>query len=86
MQCMKLSEYLNQLERGGKSAFAKKIGAYASDLSDWSRGERPIPIRFCPAIERESVGAVTRIELRPVDWHIYWPELAAPQSQQAANG
>ena len=72
---MKLSDYLNQLERGGKSAFAKKIGAHASDLSDWSSGERQIPVRYCSAIERESGGAVTRPELRPADWCIYWPEL-----------
>lgn len=85
MRCMKLSEYLNQLERGGKSAFAKKIGAYASDLSDWSSGERPIPIRFCPAIERETCGAVSRIELRPDDWETYWPELAQ-KALEPANG
>ena len=87
---MKLSDYLNQLERGGKSAFAKKIGAYASDLSDWSSGERQIPVRYCPAIERESGGVVTRPELRPTDWCIYWPELTDTAShlveQEVAHG
>lgn len=78
MRRMKLSDYLNQLERGGKSAFARKIGAHASDLSDWSSGGRQIPVRYCPAIERESGGAVTRPELRPTDWCIYWPELDVP--------
>lgn len=74
---MKLSDYLNQLERGGKSAFARKIGAHASDLSDWMKGARPIPVRFCPAIERESGGRVGRQDCRPDDWQMYWPELAA---------
>lgn len=83
---MKLSDYLNQLGRGGKSAFAKKIGAYSSDLSDWIKGERPIPAHFAPAIERESDGRVTRKECRPLDWHIYWPEPADhthPTTQEA---
>ncbi|WP_218243223.1 transcriptional regulator [Comamonas fluminis] len=85
---MKLSEYLNQLGRGGKSAFAKAIGAYAPDLSDWSAGKRPIPARYCPAIETHSNGAVTRIECRPDDWQTYWPELAQPSTpaQEVANG
>ncbi|MFN3732230.1 transcriptional regulator [Comamonas testosteroni] len=75
---MKLSDYLNQLERGGKSAFARKIGAHASDLSDWMKGARPIPVRFCPAIERETGGMVVRQDCRPNDWQMYWPELADP--------
>lgn len=81
---MKLSDYLNQLERGGKSAFARKIGAHASDLSDWMKGARPIPVRFCPAIERESGGRVGRQDCRPNDWQVYWPELGQ-QSWSAAS-
>ncbi|MBI1625202.1 transcriptional regulator [Comamonas suwonensis] len=73
---MKLSEYLKTLERGGKSAFARKIGAHASDLSDWCSGDRSIPAHYCPAIERASNGSVSRIDCRPNDWQVYWPELA----------
>ncbi|MFD2755689.1 transcriptional regulator [Comamonas terrae] len=83
MPGMKLSEYLNQLERGGKSAFARRIGAHASDLSDWMKGARPIPVRFCPAIERESGGVVGRKECRPKDWQLYWPELATQVTDDA---
>lgn len=71
---MKLSDYLEPLERGSKAAFAKKIGAYTSDLSDWIAGKRPIPARYCLAIERETGGAVTRADCRPNDWLAYWPD------------
>lgn len=46
-------------------------------------GEKPIPADHCKAIEKFSGGEVTCIEMRPDDWHKYWPELAAAQSQQA---
>ncbi len=75
MRGMKLSDYLNQQERGGKAAFARKIGAHTSDLSDWIAGERPIPVRYCAAIEQASGGEVTRKDCRPNDWQVYWPEL-----------
>lgn len=85
MVLMKLSDYLNPLERGAKAEFARKIGAYPSDLSDWLTGERPIPVRYCRAIERESGGAVTCAECRPKDWHLYWPGPASqPTTQEAA--
>lgn len=83
---MKLSEYLKTLERGGKSSFARKIGAHASDLSDWCSGERPIPARYCAAIERETNGVVTRAECRPDDWQVYWPELSQPSTQEKEVG
>ena len=78
---MKLSDYLNQLERGGKAAFARAIGAYPSDLTDWSNGERAIPVRFAPAIERESGGAIRCEELHPdVDWS--YLRATTPQTTQ----
>lgn len=85
MRGMKLSDYLNQLERGGKAAFARKIGAHTSDLSDWIAGERPIPARYCAAIEQASHGEVTRKDCRPNDWEVYWPELAQPSGQPSTQ-
>lgn len=80
---MKLSDYLNPLERGAKAAFARAIGAHSSDLSDWLAEKRPIPARYAPAIERESGGAVTCIECRPDDWHVFWPNYATqPQTTE----
>lgn len=86
---MKLSDYLNQLERGGKAAFARKIGAHTPDLSDWIAGVRPIPVRYCAAIEQASSGEVTRKDCRPVDWHVYWPDMAGQSlatTQEVVHG
>lgn len=79
---MKLSDYLEPLERGSKAAFAKKIGAYTSDLSDWISGNRSIPVRYCLAIERETGGAVTRVDCRPSDWQVYWPDFQFADHKQ----
>ena len=45
----------------------------------WTSEEdpRPVPIERCADIERLTGGEVSRIVLRPDDWHRIWPELAA---------
>jgi DNA-binding transcriptional regulator YdaS (Cro superfamily) len=48
-------------------------------------GEKSIPAEHCKAIEAFSDGVVTCQEMRPTDWHKYWPELAT-QSQAAEQG
>jgi DNA-binding transcriptional regulator YdaS (Cro superfamily) len=78
MERMKLSEYLDSMERGARAKLAAQIGAHASDLSDWINGNRPVPVRRCASIEVATDGAVTRRDLRPDDWHLIWPELAKP--------
>ena len=35
---------------------------------------------LCVAIERETSGKVTRKDLRPGDWDMYWPELVAQEA------
>lgn len=75
---MKLSDYLDGQGRGAKSRLAAQVGGYASDVSDWLAGNRPVPVHRCAAIERATGGAVTRRDLRPDDWHLIWPELAEP--------
>ncbi len=82
---MKLSDYLNQLERGGKAAFARKIGAHTPDLSDWIAGKRPIPIKYCIPIERETEGYVTRADCRPSDWQAYWPDFSSSESTNSTT-
>ena len=50
-------------------------------MSKMVNGEKTIPAEHCKAIERFTGGAVTCQEMRPHDWHKYWPELAqAPVS------
>ena len=39
-------------------------------------GEKAIPAEHCKAIEEFSEGQVSCREMRPTDWHKYWPELA----------
>ena len=83
---MKLSDYLNNAGRGSRSELAQKIGGYASDVSDWLAGERPVPLHRCAAIEAATGGAVTRRDLRPDDWQQIWPELADQPTQEEAHG
>lgn len=73
---MKLAEYLKSNRRGSAAQLARAIGAFASDVSDWANGGRPVPVAHCAAIERATGGQVTRKDLRPDDWQAIWPELA----------
>jgi DNA-binding transcriptional regulator YdaS (Cro superfamily) len=76
---MKLRLYLDTLPRGGVSEFATRIGVspvYLSQLAVEQDGRVPSPA-LCVVIERESNRAVLRQDLRPLDWHLIWPELGA---------
>ena len=72
---MNLADYL--AERGSSVFLARKLSAPQELVSQWKTGVRPVPIERCPEIERITDGAVTRMDLRPDDWHRIWPELAA---------
>lgn len=73
---MNLNEYISQQGRGSIGALAQKIGAHQPDVSRWASGKRPVPEKMAVAIEAATLGAVSRQELRPDDWHLIWPELA----------
>jgi len=62
---------------GGAAALAKQLGVTVGAVYQWKAGARPVPIERCVEIERITDGAVSRIHLRPSDWHRIWPELAA---------
>jgi DNA-binding transcriptional regulator YdaS (Cro superfamily) len=72
---MKLTEYFEREGRGAASRLASAIGAYASDVSDWGSGKRPIPVKAAVAIEKATGGDVRRWDMFPEDWHRIWPEL-----------
>lgn len=55
---------------------AEACGVSATNVYQWSRGIRPVPVEHCAAIEAATLGAITRQELRPDDWAYIWPELA----------
>jgi len=83
---MKLNEYVKQ-QFGRSVLIARSVGVSPPVVSDWVTGKKQIPVERCVQIEQATQGAVTRIDLRPDDWHRYWPELATqsqPQQQQTA--
>lgn len=81
---MNLAEYLSN-ERGRAAALAKSLGTYPSNVTDWAKGKRPIPIHYGAQIERHTDGQVTRQELFPDDWQRIWPELAQKRRKTDKN-
>jgi DNA-binding transcriptional regulator YdaS (Cro superfamily) len=54
---------------GGISALARAIKVTPPTVHQWISGHRPIPVRRCPDIERET--GVPCEDLRPdVDWSV----------------
>lgn len=72
---MTLDSYLSEPGRSNVG-LAASLGVAAALVSQWRTGTRPVPIERCMPIERATGGAVTRIDLRPNDWWLIWPELA----------
>ena len=72
---------------GSQAALALKLKVKQPTVSEWARGERPVPVERCVDIERATAGAVRRWDLRPDDWHRIWPELigveGAPEAPEA---
>lgn len=68
---------------GGQAALASAIGVKQPTVSEWARGERPVPIERCVDIERATSGVVRRWHLRPNDWHRIWPELIGTEGAPA---
>ena len=60
---------------GSQAALAEAIGVKQPTVSEWARGDRPVPIERCTAIEQATGRDVMRWHLRPDDWHRIWPEL-----------
>lgn len=58
---------------GGTVAVARMCRVSAPSASNWRK--RGIPIERCLAIERANVHGIRRWDLRPLDWHLIWPEL-----------
>lgn len=81
MPSMKLKSWI-ELERGRAMSLARFIDVPPSFVSKIVAGEKAIPAEHCKAIEAFTNGAVTCQEMRPTDWHKYWPELAQAPAQQ----
>ncbi len=81
---MNLFKYFKQQGRGAATRLAAEIGAFPSDVSDWGKGLRPVPVRFAVAIEAATNRVVSRKDLHPTDWQKIWPELI--ESPTVRNG
>ena len=70
---------------GSQAALAEAIGVKQPTISEWARGDRPVPIERCVDIERATARAVMRWDLRPDDWHRIWPELIGQEGAPAVE-
>lgn len=68
---------------GSQSALAEVVGVKQPTISEWVRGDRPVPIERCVDIERATKRKVMRWDLRPDDWHRIWPELIGAEGAPA---
>lgn len=73
---MNLPTYFEAQGRGSAIQLARAIGAHSSDMTDWTKGKRPVPVKFAVAIEAATEKQVTRKDLFPNDWPLIWPELS----------
>jgi DNA-binding transcriptional regulator YdaS (Cro superfamily) len=69
---MDLKTYLS--DRSGRgSELARELGVKAPAVYQVAHG-KPCPPAWVRRIEVWSGGQVTRIDLRPHDWQLYWPD------------
>ena len=58
---------------GGQCALAIALGIDPSQVNQWVKGRRSVPIKYCQLIVELTDGAVSVQDLRPKDWHLIWP-------------
>ena len=80
---MKFKSYFFGLAPVDRKAFAEKVGTSVGHLNNFSYGSTKLAPAICVAIEKASMKAVTRQELRPDDWLDIWPELAPARTDTA---
>lgn len=82
---MELKPYVSALTPEQRQDLAERCGTSVGHINNVMYGYKPCGHELAVALERETHGAVTRRELRPTDWHRFWPELVAPtQAEKAA--
>lgn len=76
----RLNQYLKE-EKGRTSALSSFLSIRASYLSQIIAGLRPMPADLCVKTEEFTHGAVSRVDCRPADGALIWPE----QVQEASH-
>lgn len=83
---MNLQTYFEQQGRGAAIKLCEAVGAFSSDMSNWTQGKRPIPAERCPQIEAATGGLVRCEDLRPdVQWSVLRNTPAQSHQPQAAT-
>lgn len=72
----KLLTYLNTLGKDERAVFCAACETTEGYLRKAISTGQSLRVPLCVAIERESLAAVSRKDLRPDDWIANWPELA----------
>ena len=70
---------------GSQSALAGLLRVRPPTVNQWAKGVRPVPPKYCTAIETATSGAVMRQDLLPDDYWLIWPDLPAPAEQGAGT-
>lgn len=60
---------------GSQTELARLLGVTPAAITQWRPPYGGVPLRHCVRIEQLTGGLVTRRDLRPDDWRVYWPEL-----------
>ncbi|MBS0496111.1 MAG: helix-turn-helix domain-containing protein [Proteobacteria bacterium] len=76
--CLALGVSLAQL--------ARDLGITRSAINDWKSKNVPIPTKHCAFLEnrlKNTSDQLTRVDMRPNDWHEIWPELATQEQTES---
>ena len=78
---MDLKTFLNDPTSMSAASLAREIGVQVAQVQQWKHryNNRRPSAAYCISIERVTAGAVTRIDLRPDDYWLIWPDLPAPE-------
>lgn len=58
---------------GRQRVLAIALGIHPSQVNQWVKGKRSVPIKYCQSIVELTDGLVSVRDLRPNDWHLVWP-------------
>lgn len=66
---------------GSQKRLADLLGVKAPTVSQWLKGQRPVPVLRCPEIERLTRGEVRCEDLRPdIEWEALRTQATPPSA------